>query len=178
MHRFSQTIGWTLPSSANFSSAISSPWQYVTNSLHSSKVCEVSESISWLNQAPSQEVRISCVDGRPYALRLIYPPEFTPDNPKSSKVPMSVTAAFVAGARRLSGLLFAPIHGPTEPVFGTRPAFSTNTLYSPTVASRVHLHFLWPSFTYVSINSIWNLSGIFTSKCNNESWDDNDMVKC
>ena len=81
-----------------------------------------------MSETRAQEERISCVDGRPYAVRLICPPEFTPDNPKSHKLPMSVTAAFVAGARRLSGLLFAPIHGPTQPVFGTRSPMPANTV--------------------------------------------------
>ena len=198
MHRFSQTIGWTLPSLANFTSAISSPWQYVTNSSQSSEVCEVSGTVSWLNLARSQEERISCVDGRPYALRLICPPEFTPDNPKCSKVPISVTAAFVAGARRLSGLLFAPIHGPNQPVFGTRSALST---YIHHILLMLLLWFtcifcgpsellfyghctitdtvrVLTTNEYVSINSIWNLSEIFTSNCSYGSWDDNDMVNC
>lgn len=67
----------------------------------------------------SQEERISFVDGRPYAMRLISPPDQSPDSPRANKVAMSVTAAFVAGARRLSGLLFAPLHGLVQPAIGT-----------------------------------------------------------
>lgn len=66
----------------------------------------------------AQEERISYVDGRPYALRLVAPPEHSPDSSKAGKMPVSVTAAFVAGARRLSGFLFAPLHGPTQSIFG------------------------------------------------------------